>query len=240
MNQVAPRRTSGRAIPSRRLATLLAGGATLAVAGSMALAGAAGAAGGGSGLNGLSKALKNASHATYEATYTIVNSSGNQTMAIAQSGNKSYLKAASGTVVSNGSKTYYCSNAGGSQTCVSAGTGNPLAGLTALFSPNAILSELGVYKSELTNHASGVKVTTSSATYGGQASTCVTVTSSSNKSTWCAIKSKGVLSYVSSAGNSITLKTYTTSVPSSLFALPSGASVVTIPNGASIPSVPGT
>lgn len=239
MNQVAARSASRRAVPSGRLAALLAGGATLAVAGSLALAGAAGAASS-SGLNNLQKALKNASHTTYEATYAIVNGSGNQSMVIAQSGNKSYFKASSGVVVSNGSKTYYCSNAGGSQTCVTSSGGNPLAGLTELFSPNTIISELGTYESELSSHVSGVKVTTSSGTYGGQASSCVTVTSSSNKSTWCTVKNKGILSYESSAGNSITLKSFTTSVPSSLFALPSGASVVTIPSGVSIPNVPGT
>ncbi len=241
MNQVTPQRAPRRAATSRRrLGALLAGGATLAAAGSLALAGTAGASGSGSGLGGLSNALKNASHATYQATYLIKNSSGNQTMVIAQSGKKSYFKASSGVVVSNGSKTYFCSDTGGSQSCVTASGGNPLAGLTALFSPSTIINELGTFQSELASHASGVSVKTSSATYGGQPSTCVTVTSSSNKSTWCAVTSKGVLSYESSAGNSITLKSFSTNVPSSLFALPSGASVVTIPSGVSIPNVPGT
>ena len=227
---------------------LLGTGGMVIAAGTLAFAGGAGAASN-SGINGLSKNLQDASKITYQATYVITSSSSPQTtMVIAQAPGKSYFKAGGGYVVSNGKKTYYCGSSGGaSPTCFAASTGNPLAGLTALFSPTTIINQLKSVQSEVAGHVAGVSVKTSSKTVAGQPSSCVAVTAPGGaQSTWCAINGKGVLSYEKSAGNSIVLKAFTTNVPKSTFELPSGASTVTIPGGAnipgggSIPKIPGT
>jgi len=218
-------RTSSRVVLAIATSALAA---TLATA---MLAGTAGASS--SGLNNLQKQLSNESKATYEATYAVVNpGSSTTTMVLAQSPPNSYMKTSGATLVSTGNKTYYCSSqSGAATTCLAESGVNPLAGLAQLFSSTDILTELKTFSGEVADHIPGVSVKTSSKTVAGQPSTCVSVktTSSSHTETWCVTNSKGVLSYENSGTNSVTLKSYTTSPPASLFKLPSGATIIRTP-----------
>ncbi len=228
----APVRTTGR----KRVRNVLGTGVVMALFLTVAVAGTAGASKS-SGLNNLQKELQNESKAKFEATYIVTNQgSSNSTMVLAQSPPNSYMKSSGATLISTGKKTYYCSTESGSATtCVSESGANPLAGLAELFSSTAILTEVRSFSGELAAHIAGLSVKTSSKTVAGQPSTCVTVKSaSSQKSEWCVTNSNGVLTYENSGTNSVTLKSFTSSPPSSLFTLPSGATVVTTP------TIPGT
>jgi hypothetical protein len=76
-------------------------------------------------------------------------------------------------------------------------------------------------------------VTTSSGTYGGLASTCVTARSPSQPTpvTFCAADSSGILTYTNASGVTVTLTAYTPSPPASTFLPPAGATVVSVPAG---------
>jgi len=83
-------------------------------------------------------------------------------------------------------------------------------------------------------HSAGYVVSTSTGTYGGQASNCVTVkgTSEPTPVTYCGATSNGVLTYLNANGNSVTLQAFSATPPASAFAPPAGATVQTIPTGA--------
>ena len=80
----------------------------------------------------------------------------------------------------------------------------------------------------------GIKVSSSSASFAGQSSTCVTVNVHGKGGKYCVTK-KGLLSYSGSGANYFELTKYSATPPSSLFNLPAGATTETLPGGASIP-----
>ncbi|HXW38075.1 MAG TPA: hypothetical protein VEJ44_00155 [Acidimicrobiales bacterium] len=192
------------------------------------------------GLSKLQKYLQSTPKATYQATYIVKNSSsGTQTMVVAQTPNKSYFKTGSGAVISTGKKTYYCSATSGTTSCYAeagAGTGSSL---TQLLSPAVIGAEVSAYANEYASHIPGVSVSSSSKTIAGLPSTCVTAKAHGQTGTWC-VSNKGVLTSVTSTGTSITLKSFSSSVPSSLFTVPAGSvhQIPSIPGGGSIPDIP--
>jgi hypothetical protein len=180
-------------------------------------------------LESLSTSVQAAEKKTFKAVYTITNASSTQTVTIEQSPPKSVFSTKSGGVIDTGTATYYCSTTG-TTTCLSAGTTNPLASLTAIFSPATVLAGLREAQAEASAHVAGYNVSFSSETYAGQATTCANLSGQGNSVKYC-VTNQGVLAYVSSNGGSFALTSYSSSPPASDFSLPAGATLETIPSG---------
>jgi hypothetical protein len=216
--------------------TRVGAGVLLAVAGMVAVGVVPASAKGvsASNLKQIEANLAKGKHLTYEAVYKSVSSGQTQTITIAQAPPKSNFSTSTGEVVNTGSKTYYCSTEGTTQTCLNAGTDNPFVGLEDIFSSSAALGAFAEAKEGLVARALGINVTQSSASFGGQASTCVTVTVKGKGGKYCVTK-QGILSYSGGSGSYFQLTKFTTKPPASLFTLPAGATTATLPGGVSIP-----
>jgi hypothetical protein len=105
-----------------------------------------------------------------------------------------------------------------------------LAGTEDLFSGATVLSVFSEAEESAMARVLGIKLTQSSATFAGQPSTCVTVSEKGKGAKYCVTK-QGLLSY-SGTGSSdyFEMVSYSSHPPSSLFALPKGATTVTIPS----------
>ena len=129
--------------------------------------------------------------ATFSATYLTAHSSTGQSQSVtfAQSPPKSAVITPSGSFYLNGSSVTECQGSGSSATCTSLPSNltSSLTGLTNLFSPGILTNTLKGIQAEEAAHV-GVIVNESSGTYGGLASTCVTVKGSSQPFavTYCA------------------------------------------------------
>jgi len=210
----------------------------------------------------LTNSINRAKNLTYLAQYTSVSNGQTTTVTIAQSPPKSNFSTSSGSVINNGKTTYYCSsnsgssgnsgntgstsnsgNSGASSTtttskgtmqCLSVKGANPLLGLENIFSPAVALGALAEAKQGLVSRLLGIKVSSSSATFAGQPSTCVTVTVRGKGGKYCVTK-QGILSYSGSSTSYFKLTKYSSKPPASLFSLPTGATTQTLPGGSSIP-----
>jgi hypothetical protein len=119
--------------------------------------------------------------------------------------------------------------------CLSVKGSNPLLGLEDIFSPTVALGALAEAKEGIVSRLLGIKVSSSSGTFAGQPSTCVTVTVRSKGGKYCVTK-QGLLSYSGSSSSSyFELTKYSSKPPASLFSLPTGATTETLPGGTSIP-----
>jgi hypothetical protein len=191
-----------------------------------------------SNLKSLSKAVGNLKHLTYEATYKSVADGVNTTVTIAQAPPKSSFSSGAGSVVSDGSKTYYCSAVGGSQQCLAATGPSPVASVEAAFSPSVVIKAFTSAELDLNHHADGIKVTETSAKFAGLPATCITVTAQGQSSKYCVTKS-GLLAYAGATkGVYFELTKFTKSPPASLFTVTSGATTVTLPGGSTV-TLPG-
>ena len=189
-------------------------------------------------LKALTNSLNKGNKLTYQATYTSVQGTQTQTVTIAQSPPKSNFTAGSGSAISDGKTTYYCSTSDGKQQCLSIGGSNPLLGLEDLFSPSVAIGAFSEARQGLASRLLGIKTSVSSATFAGQPSTCVTVTVHGKAGKYC-VTNHGILAYAgTSSTQNFTLTKYSSSPPASLFSLPAGATQVTLPTGVSIPSIP--
>jgi hypothetical protein len=213
-------------------------------------------------LKALTNSINRSKNLTYLAQYTSVSNGQTTTVTIAQSPPKSNFSTSNGEVINNGKTTYYCSsnagssgnsgntgstsnsgNSGTSSTtttsksslqCISVKGANPLLGLENIFSPAVALGALGEAKQGLVSRLLGIKVSSSSATFAGQPSTCVTVTVRGRGGRYCVTK-QGLLSFSGSSSSYFKLTKYSSNPPSNLFSLPAGATTQTLPGGASIP-----
>ena len=120
--------------------------------------------------------------------------------------------------------------------CLSVKGANPLLGLETAFGPATTLSALAEAKQGLVSRLLGIKVSSSTVTFAGQPSTCVTVTVRGHGGKYC-VTNHGILSYSGSSNSSsyFELTKYSSSPPASLFSLPAGATTATLPGGGSIP-----
>jgi hypothetical protein len=120
--------------------------------------------------------------------------------------------------------------------CLSVKGANPLLGLENAFGPATTLGALAEAKQGLVSRLLGIKVSSSTATFAGQPSTCVTVTVRGHGGKYCVTK-QGILSYSGSSNSSsyFQLTKYSSNPPASLFSLPAGATTATLPGGGSIP-----
>jgi hypothetical protein len=172
---------------------------------------------------------------TFEAVYKSVSSGGtSETVTIAQAPPKSDFSTGSGQVVDTGSGTYYCSGSSGHESCLSAGSDNPFSAIEEIFSPAAAIGAFDEAKEGLVEKSLGIKVSSSSATIGGLASTCVTVTEHGNSGKYC-VNKQGVLTYSGADNSYFELTSYSSSPSASLFKLPAGATTETLPGGVTIP-----
>ncbi len=175
---------------------------------------------------------------TFSATYLTAQASTgkSQTVTFAQSPPKSAIITPSGSFYIDGTSVTECQGSGSSATCTTLPSAmtSEVSGLTDLYSPSVIVSDLKGVQAEATAHSAGYVLSTSSATYGGLASTCVTVkgTSEPTPVTYCGSTADGVLTYLDADGNTVTLQSYTASPPASTFSPPAGATVQTLPSGA--------
>lgn len=175
--------------------------------------------------------------ATFSVTYQIAHGATgpSQSVTFAQAPPKSAVITSTESFYINGSSVTSCQGSGSSATCGSlpSSTSDAVNGFTDLFSPGVLAKSLSAIEAEAEAHAAGVSVTTSSGTYGGLASTCVTARSQAQPTpvTFCAADSSGILTYTNTSGVTVTLTAYTPSPPASTFLPPDGATVVSIPAG---------
>jgi hypothetical protein len=254
------RQTGGAGCPDRRgfrraleaAACLLAGGllvaacssgpsstATTAASGTGSTSTTAVSGGGSSsGLDSLLNGVSRSSGATFGATYltTQASTGKSQTVTFAQSPPKSAVITPSGSFYIDATSITECQGSGSSSRCTTlpSSMSSIVSGLTGLFSPSTIVNDLKGVQAQAAAHSAGYVISTSSATYGGLASSCVTAkgTSEPTPVTYCGSTSNGVLTYVNANGNTVTLQSYTANPPASTFAPPAGATVQTLPAGA--------
>ena len=214
-------------------------------------------------LKALTNDINHAKKLTYYAQYTHVSGGRKSTVTIAQSPPRTYFSTSSSSVIINENTTVYCSlnsvstsisgnsgnsgnsvttsNSGNSgsksskQRCLTEKGANPLLGVEDDFSPTVALGALAEAKEGLVSKLLGIKVSSSSASFAGQPSTCVTVSVHGKVGRYCVTK-QGILSYSgSSSSDYFELTKYSPKPPASLFAPPAGATTVTVPGGGSIP-----
>jgi hypothetical protein len=207
---------------------------TAASSGSATTAAPAGGSGGSSDasqLQALTASVQAAEHGTFKAVYTSVNANGtNATVTIEQMPPKTLFSTGQGDIIFDGSKTYYCSNGGKQCVVYGAGAANPLAALTNLFSPATAVTALQQAEGYAAAKTAGYNVSFSSQTFAGQSSKCVSGNGSQGNFKYC-ITNSGILAYGGGNGNSFSLTSYSSSVSSSDFSLPAGATVITLPGG---------
>lgn len=190
-------------------------------------------------LQSLSSAVQSGEHASYKAVYTSQSTSGaSQTITIEQMPPKSVFSTTSGSVIDDGTHTYFCSTSGGAEQCVTeSSTGaNPFASITALFSPTTLLNEFHAAEGAAAAHTAGYSVAFSSGTYAGLAAKCLDYTAASQTVKYC-VTNTGILAFAQSTGGTFELTSFSTSPAAGDFSLPAGATVVTIPD-VSLPGSP--
>ena len=208
-------------------------------------------------LKRLTNDINHAEKLTYYAQYTQVSGGQRSTVTIAQSPPRSFLSTSSGSVIINENSTSYCasnsvsisisgnsgitSNSGNSgsksskQGCLTQKGANPLLGIEDALSPTAALGALAEAKEGLISKLLGIEVSSSSASFAGQPSTCVTVSGHGKVGRYCVTK-QGIISYAgASPSDYFQLTKYSSNPPAGLFTRPAGATTVTLPGGGSIP-----
>ncbi len=209
-------------------------------------------------LKALTNTINHAEKLTYYAQYTAVSNGQMSTVTIAQAPPKSIFSSSDSSIINTGKTTYYCSANSGStsnsgntgnsgspstttatsaspEQCLSEKGDNPLLGLEDIFSPTVALGALAEAKEGLASKLLGITVSSSSASFGGQPSTCVAVTVRGKGGKYCVTK-QGILTYSgSSSSEYFQLTKFSAKPPASLFTLPAGATTDTLPESGSTP-----
>jgi hypothetical protein len=181
--------------------------------------------------------LSTSTNASYEATYVTTGASPATVTFATTPPNDFYFEGGTGAgdrLLQNSSGSYTClkSTSGGwSCTKLSATTFDTAKVAYALYSGKYWVTFLKIYSTVA--GLAGVTIKASSMTVNGYPLSCVVVNggqANPGTSTWCET-STGILAYVQAAtnGTAFELKSYTTNPPSTLFALPAGATISTIP-----------
>jgi len=233
----------------------------MAVAGLAALAWPAVSASGkpvsSANLKALGNSINRAKHLTYLATYAAVSGGRTTTVTIAQDPPKSSFSSSGSQVVNDGTHTYYCSASGGTGSsgsgansgdsgnsadaaatgktnCISVKGSNPLLGLEDAFSPTIALGAIAQARQGLFSRLLGTRVSSSSATFAGQPSTCITISVRGRSAKYCVTK-QGVLAYSGTASNHFALTAYSSNPPAGLFTVPAGSTTPSLPGSSSLP-----
>jgi hypothetical protein len=237
----------GSSTPSGTATTAAGGGTTATTAGGGTTATTAG--GGttattvaGGGISSIAAALQSGENTTFDATYTVSGgTSGMSSFEYAVSPPSNFaakVNTSNGLsdIISNGTNSYACSQKSGAWTCIQF----PAADGAAY--EDAYLAFTGkywyTYVAELKTYSSiaGFKETTSTMSAAGQTLNCITWSggpAGADGAGEVCVTSAGVLGYVHSDADNTTmsLTSYSTSVPSGTFQTPAGATVQTIPGG---------
>ncbi len=175
-------------------------------------------------LKALASGVASEKNATFEVSYTTSSAGHTESVTFAQSPPKYAVKVGtSSAFIYTGSETLYCS----ADTCFKeSGKSNPLVSLEDLFSPTTAKAFFDETELEIGTKVAGYSVSFSSETFGGLSSECATVSGHGETEKDCVAKN-GLLTYAGSSAGNVTLTSYTSSVPSTLFEPPSGATVIT-------------
>jgi hypothetical protein len=176
-------------------------------------------------ISALSSAVGSGKHATFKAVYTTNQGGTALTVTIEQAPPKSYFSSSGSSIIYDGATTYNCSESGGQATCVTSSSAGALGALNGLFTPDAVVSSMQAAQAQVASHLAGVNISFSNETIAGQDSTCMTVVANGQNSRYCVTKG-GILAEVSSAGSSLKLTSFSTSVNASDFAVPAGAQII--------------
>jgi len=182
-------------------------------------------------LKSLSSSLGNGEQHTFKAVYTLTAPSETETVTVEQQPPKSlYSFGTSGSIIDNGTTTYFCGGSGGQVTCIpESGGSNPLASLLDLFSPTTVRSDFQAAEAEVVAKAHGYSISFSTATIAGQASKCASVSGPSGSGKYCVTNSGILASLTNSSGQGFKLTSYSSSVSSSDFSPPPGATIESVP-----------
>lgn len=173
--------------------------------------------------------LTNGESLTYEATYSLTSPNASGTFVVERmppSSNRFDISTAGQQVaiIANATTTYICDISKTPTRCVT-GIQDPIASFEHLVDPTQIIPALQQAA------ANGTKsVTFSTQSVYGMTATCATITSG-QPGTFC-VTNQGLLVSVTASNGSITLTGYTTTVPTSDFSPPAGATVSSLPAGA--------
>ncbi len=177
-------------------------------------------------LKALASGVASEKGATFEVVYATVTSGHTELVTFAQSPPKFLVKiGTSGSLIYTGKETLYCATAG---ECVSTGTTNPITPIESLFSPTSAKAFFHEAELEIGTKDAGYSVSFSSQSFAGLSSECATDTGHGQTGKYCVARN-GLLTYAGYPGGSITLKSFTASVPSTAFSPPSGATIITEP-----------
>jgi hypothetical protein len=162
--------------------------------------------------------------------YCSPNESGNS----GDSGNSG--NSGSGNSGNSGAATTTTTKASGSGSlqCLNQKGSSALGATANLFSAGSVLSVFSEAEQSAVARVLGIKLSSTSASYAGQPSTCITVARKGQTGKYCVTK-QGLLSYSGSGKSYFKMVKYSAHPASSLFNLPAGASTVTIPT---IPDTP--
>lgn len=177
-------------------------------------------------LTNLSAQLKTA---TFQADYTFTTGGDTSTVTYSQSPPKYLFKLSSGVLaINDGTNSYYCS---ANKTCLKTAS-SPIASELAMFDGTSFAAAAHVFSvAAPILSAMHVDVSFSDASYGGQASTCMTATYTTNSTsaTYCVATATGLLTYWSVGTTSYSLTSYSSSPPDSDFTVPSDYTTVSVP-----------
>ena len=166
-----------------RIRILMNGAAAVVVAGLLAACGSTGGASSStspthSGAAGVIQQmitnLKQSQNTSYSVTYALSGSSAAAgSFTYEQDPPKYRLSLSSVSVIETGTTVYLCTGSSAGQICtVDTGT-NPLTSIEKAFSASTVIPKLSSLQSEIAAKTAGVTITTSTATFASQPSTCL-------------------------------------------------------------------
>ena len=199
------------------------------------------AAGVGGDLGALASKLQAGETVTYDASYSVTTSGKNETIEFAAEPPSSFalkVNNSSGLteIISTGTKAYSCTQATGSSswTCISFPPSDAATytALAQIYEGKYWYQNILAIKAAAA--ANGVTVSTSTKSVAGVTLQCVSYTGgTAGAGGEVCVTSQGILGYVHADASNTTfeLSHYSTSVSSSTFQTPAGATITTIPGG---------
>ena len=188
-------------------------------------------------LQALADALTAGRDAAFKVVYAAVSTGSPEattTVTIERKPPKSLLATPEGSVISDGTSTWFCSAAPGAEgrpTCLAVNRANPLASLASVFSAQTVAGFLQAARAKVGAGTAGYSVAVSHETFAGQPSTCAKVTAPdpSASGTYC-VTTGGILASINSpAGQTFEMTGYSASVPDRDFSLPAGVTPQSLP-----------
>jgi peptidoglycan DL-endopeptidase CwlO len=170
---------------------------------------------------------------TFHSTYTAIQAGTTKTVSIALAPPNSFAfsvsggGSAAGDLISNGTTVYSCSKSTGTEVCTSlpAAEAADFSGVFDLYTGKYWLTDLSAVRAYAASK--GVSVTTSTMTENGIGLSCVSYSSSTvaSRNGELCVTAQGVIGYVKAGTTTLTITSFTTSVPASTFQPPAGATI---------------